>query len=70
MTYYDVAVWIDCPLEVAIQQGKARDRINSADERHINRWDDEWAPKDRKYFDTLHPERLATFHFKNKMPKK
>jgi uridine kinase len=55
LRYFDIPVWIDCPLEVATQRGKKRDRENSNDptydiEAHIKKWDDIWVPKEISYF--------------------
>jgi uridine kinase len=62
--YFDVIIWIDCPLELALERGKARDSKNGADEQHILRWDTEWGPKDKEYFSTYHPDKIATFTYK------
>lgn len=61
LSYFDIAIWIDCPQEVAVQRAKTRDRAQGEDELTINRWDSDWGPKDREYFDVYRPDQLATF---------
>jgi uridine kinase len=61
MPFFDIAVWINCPLNIATERGKARDRAEGADEDHIKRWDREWTPKEEMYAATYHPEKLASF---------
>ena len=55
--YYDLSVWIDCPLDVSTEQGKSRDRINAPDnsydiEAHLEKWDRVWVPQEKE-FETL-----------------
>ncbi len=57
--YFDLQVWIDCPLELAAKRGRERDRADGADEAHLAVWDAEWIPKDAEYFATYRPDRLA-----------
>jgi len=59
--YFDIKVWIDCPLNIATERGKARDRAGGADDAHIKRWDTEWTPKEEVYNATYHPDKLASF---------
>lgn len=61
MPKFDISVWIDCPQEFAKQRAKARDRSQGEDEATVARWDTDWGPKDKEYFDTYHPQQLATF---------
>lgn len=61
MSYFDVAIWINCPPELATQRGEARDRTDGADEEHVSRWRSEWLPKGQRYFDSYKPQELATF---------
>lgn len=61
--YYDLTIWIDCPLEVATKRGKARDRNNKTDvnfdiEAHIKKWDDVWVPKEKEYLETFDPKQV------------
>jgi uridine kinase len=65
MDYFDTAVWIDCPPELATQRGEQRDRDDGNDEQHINRWRSEWLPKDQEYYTVYKPQELATFLYKN-----
>lgn len=63
MIYFDVSVWVDCPPELALQRAKARDLKQHKDEQYMKRWDTEWGPKNLEYFDTYHPDKLATFSY-------
>src|SRR5439155_20568816 len=58
MKYLDYGIWIDVPLEVAVRNGKARDRSRGND--HDQLWDEVWGPNDRDYFDAFRPDRLAS----------
>ncbi len=64
MPRFDISVWIDCPQDIAMQRAKARDREQGEDEQTVGRWDSDWGPKDKEYFDTYHPTQLATFIYK------
>jgi uridine kinase len=60
LPYFDHTIWIDCPLEVATERGKARDRANKPSdgydiEAHIRKWDEEWTPKEREFDSLFHP---------------
>jgi len=61
LPYFDISVWIDCPQEVALKRAKDRDRAQGEDEGTVARWDTDWGPKDKAYFDTFRPDKLATF---------
>lgn len=47
----------------AIQRAKVRDREQDEDGQMVNRWDTDWGPKDREYFDKFRPDQLATIRF-------
>ena len=64
MPSFDFGVWIDCPQEFALQRAKARDREQGDDEEEVSRWDTDFGPKDKEYFDAYRPDRLATFIYK------
>lgn len=64
MPYFDLAVWIDCPQEIAKARAKARDREQGEDEATVQLWDTDWGPKDREYFERFQPDRLASFLFR------
>lgn len=61
---FDISVWIDCPQDFGMQRAKDRDRKQGENEKTISRWDTEWGPQDREYFNQCHPEQLATFIYK------
>ncbi len=68
MPSFDISVWIDCPQELALKRTKARDRAQGDDEQTVSRWDTDWGPKDKKYYDTYRPNQLATFVYNNRGP--
>lgn len=61
MSAFDVAVWIDCPLERATQRAKARNRFQGESDYELALWDSLWSPLDAEYFRSYQPDRLATF---------
>ena len=63
--YFDISVWIDCPQDFAVERAKTRDRSQGEDEETIGRWDTDWGPKDKKYFDIYRPDQLASFIYKD-----
>lgn len=64
MSSFDISIWIDCPQEFALQRAKARDREQGEDEATIKRWDTDWGPKDKEYFEKYRPDKLATFIYR------
>ncbi len=65
MDYFDISVWIDCSPEEATSRGIARDKASGVDEKHLERWENEWLPKDQKYFNKFEPNKLASFLYRN-----
>ena len=61
MARYDVAVWINCPHDIATRRAKARNREQGESEYEIALWDTLWGPLDDEYFRTHEPLELATF---------
>jgi adenylate kinase family enzyme len=64
MSAFDVAVWIDCPLERATQRAKARNRLQDESDYELGLWDSLWAPLDAEYFSSDQPDRLATLLYR------
>lgn len=50
-SYYDVRIWIDCPLELASKRGKERDRKLYGD-KHDRMWEEVWMKEDHEYGNT------------------
>lgn len=63
--YFDIRVWIDCPQDFAIARAKVRDRSQGENEETVGKWDTDWGPKDKKYFDLFRPDKLANFIYKD-----
>ncbi|MAG12475.1 hypothetical protein CL630_01550 [bacterium] len=56
--YLKLTIWVDCPVEEAINRGKKRDREeyqNPQDEY----WDTIWKKNDQEYLEAYHPEKTA-----------
>lgn len=60
--YFDMTVWLDVSLVIAIERGKKRDReIFNID--HDKQWDEIWGPNDKDYFEKCRPDQKADFIF-------
>lgn len=55
--YYDLTIWVDCPLEVATQRGIERDRAWGND--HDNLWRNIWMPNERDFMAKYRPDLAA-----------
>ncbi|MFZ1735704.1 MAG: hypothetical protein WAU31_02100 [Candidatus Moraniibacteriota bacterium] len=64
LKYFTYKIWVDCPMETAIERGKKRDREeynNPTDEQ----WDGIWKKNDQEYFEMYNPKEKADFVFEN-----
>ena len=59
--YYDYKIWIDTPITIAKERGRARDSNNE----NVIHWD-LWAENDIRYQQEFHPEQAADFIYSNK----
>ncbi|MEV8253598.1 phosphoglycerate transporter [Rhodoglobus sp. NPDC076762] len=50
---FDLTIWVDVPLEKAVEQGKARDR--RLGRIHDQLWNDVWVPNERDFVDQYNP---------------
>jgi uridine kinase len=57
--YFDLTVWIDCPLHVATRQGIERDRAAGVGEDGLALWHEVWTPAESEYFARNAPSRHA-----------
>ena len=64
LKYFDYKIWVDCPIEVAIERGKKRD-MEYGKILTDNLWDGIWRQNDKEYFDTYKPKEAANFLYKN-----
>lgn len=64
MHLYDLAIWIDCPHDIATARAKVRNRSQGEPDQEIALWDSLWVPLDAQYFREYSPLSLATFVFK------
>ena len=62
LNYFNFKIWIDCPLEVAIERGKKRDR-EYGQVPTDNLWDEIWKENDLQYFEAHKPKEIADFIF-------
>ena len=58
LPFFDLTVWIDCPLYIAAERGRNRARETHGVD-HDRLWRDVWVPNDRDYFDQFRPDLLA-----------
>lgn len=58
MKYFSYTIWIDCPLNVATERGKKRDREQYR-QSHDELWDGLWRENDEQYYNEFHPEKIA-----------
>jgi uridine kinase len=65
LPYFDVRVWIDCPIEIAAKRGIERDRKRGVDEAHIAQWETNWIPKDKTFYKMFKPDENADFLYKS-----
>ena len=61
MSLYDLAVWIDCPQDVATARAKERNAKQGDSDAEMALWDTLWNPIDARYFAEYRPLELATF---------
>ena len=63
--YFDLSIWIDCPLDLASKRAKDRNRKQGDSESELALWDSRWIPEARKYVQEFHPEQIADFIYKD-----
>jgi uridine kinase len=56
--YWQVSVWVECPRELRLERGLARDG-----EQLRTKWVDEWMPGEDEYFERDKPQDHAQFQF-------
>ena len=56
--YFSFSIWIDCPIDVAIERGKRRDREEYGLEQD-EMWDGIWRKNDLQYFRRFKPKEIA-----------
>ncbi len=57
---YDFKIWVECPQEVGIERGIARDVALGDTEIH-NKWIKEWMPLEKEYADIHNPRGYADY---------
>jgi uridine kinase len=60
LPYYDLTVWIDCPLEEATERGLRRDRDEFGVPDAARHWYERWMPNERDYMAKYRPDLSAT----------
>ena len=63
LPYYDLTVWVDCPLEVAMEPGLARGYGWGIDETQV--WLERWQPNDHDYFHKYRPDLQANVLYRS-----
>lgn len=61
LPYVDVSVWIDCPIDIATDRAKERNRQQGDSEAEIALWDTKWVPESMKYYEQIHPSEIVSF---------
>jgi uridine kinase len=51
---YDYRIWVDCPSELRLSRGVARDRTVA-----LSLWVDEWMPAEERYYNEHRPDTFA-----------
>ena len=64
MSYVDISVWIDCPLQLATNRAKERNRQQGDSEADIALWDTKWVPEAKQYYERVAPQKIANFIYK------
>lgn len=62
MPYYDLSLWIDCPLEIATERGITRDQARGAPYEKL--WRTVWMPNEQDFFTKYQPARLAAYVYR------
>jgi len=58
LPYYDLKIWVDCPLEVATKRGMWRDRHVHKNEQDYY-WQNIWMPNERDFSVKYRPDQIA-----------
>lgn len=61
LPYFDVNVWIDCPLELAAKRAVDRNRQQGDSEEEIELWYTKWIPEAKQYYEDAQPQKIADF---------
>jgi uridine kinase len=64
LTYVDVSVWIDCPLDVATKRAVERNRQQGDSDAEIALWGSKWVPEASEYFQQIRPDKIASFVYR------
>ena len=62
LSYYDLKIWTDCPLDIATKRGMRRDRHVHKDEQDYY-WQNIWMPNERDFLRKYHPDKAADITF-------
>ncbi len=63
LPFVDISVWIDCPLDVAADRAKKRNRLQGDSDEEIALWDTKWVPEAKLYMEQTSPDKIASFIF-------
>lgn len=61
LPYFDVNVWIDCPLELAAKRAIERNRLQGDSKEEIELWHTKWIPEAKQYYEDAQPQKIADF---------
>lgn len=63
LPYVDISVWVDCPLDVATDRAKGRNRQQGDSDDELALWDTKWVPEAKRYMEQTSPDTIASFLF-------
>lgn len=58
LEFFDYKIWIDCPIDMALERGKQRDQV-LYDDSQEEKWDGIWKENDLQCFNTYKPKEIA-----------
>ena len=58
--YYDLKIWIDCPVDLGLKRGIARD-IERDGVDNTDKWINIWSPLEKKYKNEQEPNKTADY---------
>lgn len=61
MKFYDMSIWINCPIEIAIARAKERGKNEKEPNSHL--LDYVWGPNDLDFYSEFRPDQLATVKY-------
>ena len=61
LPYFDINVWIDCPLAIATKRAIDRNLLQGDSAEEIELWHTKWIPEAKQYYKDAQPQKIADF---------